>query len=50
MNVLDTLHNQKIWSAQTRHTGVPIGWYRSCFIKQPIWYRLWDWIQDNATK
>jgi len=25
MNVLGTLHNQKIWFAQTYHTGVPIG-------------------------
>ena len=25
MNVLGTLHNQKIWYGQTHHTGVPIG-------------------------
>ena len=25
MNVLGTLHNQKIWYGQTHNTGVPIG-------------------------
>ena len=25
MNVLGTLHNQKIWYSQTHSTGVPIG-------------------------
>ena len=25
MNVLGTLHNQKIWYGQTHHTGVPLG-------------------------
>ena len=25
MNVLSTLHNQKIWYGQTHHTGVPLG-------------------------
>ena len=24
MNVLGTLHNQKLWYGQTHHTGVPI--------------------------
>lgn len=25
MTVLGSLHNQKIWYGQTRHTGVPLG-------------------------
>ena len=25
MSVLSTFHNQKIWYAQTHHTGIPLG-------------------------
>ena len=25
MSVLGTFHNQKIWYAQTHHTGIPLG-------------------------
>ena len=25
MDVLGTLHNQKIWYGQTHHTGIPLG-------------------------